>query len=166
MDFPQRFLDKTGFSNIQPAFIFNYAMFSRILMGDLSELREDIKTVAIMLRRTTHYLYNNTSSRMSNIYGEEFAFSIHANTVTLWTHNGQILIAEVALASDLKERENQIKYLLAKTEDFTNGFVLCANCDKKIKYHENMKHRYCAGLYCGTCWENSIKEKAEKENYN
>jgi len=165
MDFPQRFLDKTGFSNIQPAFIFNYAMFSRILMGDLLALKEDIRTVEIMLRRTAHYLYP-ASSRMSNIYGEEFAFSIHANTVTLWTHNGQILIAEVALASDLKERENQIKYLLAKTEDFTNGFVLCANCDKKIKYHENMKHRYCAGLYCGTCWENSIKEKAEKENYN
>jgi len=165
MDISRIFLNKDKTPNFKSTICFNYYRFIDIFMGELKDLDKNFE----WLRKTVDGSFNSNrgsiSTRFSNIYGQEFVFSIYGKDLYLWDHSGGTASGNVQLDDNLKIRKNQLNNIVRLTENFTNGIIECNLCDKEINYQENRNHRYVAGIYCSECWESKIREIEAKENY-
>ena len=135
-------------------------------MGDLDDLENSFGWLKKTIGSTFNCQNNSVSTRISNIYGQEFAFSFYGRDLFLWDHSGGTAIGNVQLDNDLTARKEQLNKMIQLTENFTNGIVECGLCDKNINYQDNRSHRYMAGIYCEKCWGDKIKEIEAKETYN
>jgi len=166
MNVSKIFLNNNGTPKFNPEISFNYYAFIDMFMENLDTLEEDLKLLRKTIKETFNCAYDSVSTRVSNIYGYEFVFSVYGKDLFLWDHTGGTAICNVLLENDLKIRKWQLKRIVRLTENFTNGIVECGLCGKEINYQENRNHRYFAGIYCEKCWEDEIKDIEAKESYN
>ena len=166
MDISKIFLNNNGAPNFKPTISFDYNTFIKLFMGDLDDLENSFGWLKKTIGSEFNFDMGSISTRLSNIYGQEFAFSFYGRDLFLWDHSGSTAIGNVQLDDDLKIRKEQINNIIRLTENFTNNIIECGLCDKEINYQENRKHRYFAGIYCEKCYLESIKTIADKENYN
>ena len=166
MDISKIFLNNNGAPKFKPTISFNYYTFIKIFMGDLEDLEKNFELLKKTIGSTFDYQNNSISTRISNIYGQEFAFSFYGRDLFLWDHSGGTAIGNVQLDNDLTARKEQLNKMIQLTENFTNGIVECGLCNKNINYQDNRSHRYMAGIYCEKCWSDKIKEIEAKETYN
>jgi len=165
MDISKIFLNNNKEPNFKPAISFNYYVFTKIFMGELDGLDKSFELLGDTIDAKFNLNRDSISTRVSNIYGYEFVFSIYGKDLFLWDHSGGTAIGNVLLDDDLKIRKKQLNEVIRLTENFTNGIIECNLCDKEINYQENRNHRYVAGIYCSECWESKIREIEAKENY-
>jgi len=166
MDISKIFLNNNGKPNFKPTISFDYYTFTKIFMGELDGLDKSFECLGDTIGATFNLNRGSISTRVSNIYGYEFVFSIYGKDLFLWDHSGGTAIGNVLLNDDLKVRKEQLNKMIRLTENFTNGIVECGLCNKNINYQDNRSHRYMAGIYCEKCWSDKIKEIEAKETYN
>ena len=166
MDISKIFLNNNKEPNFKPAISFNYYVFTKIFMGELDGLDKSFELLGDTIDAKFNLNRDSISTRVSNIYGYEFVFSIYGKDLFLWDHSGGTAIGNVLLDDDLDIRKNQLSRVIRLTESFTNGIIECGLCKKEINYQENRKHRYYAAIYCFECWESKMKKIAENENYD
>ena len=166
MDISKIFLNNNKKPNFKTSISFNYYSFIKIFMGDLEDLDKNFECLGNTVDSAFNLNIGSISTRVSNIYGYEFVFSIYGKDLFLWDHSGGTEIGKVSLDDDLKVRKEQLNKMVRLTESFTNGIIECGLCDKEINYQENRNHRYYAGIYCPECWSSEIKAIEAKEDYN
>ena len=166
MKIPEIFLDNSNKPIFKPNIVFNYAQFKDMFMGDLKQLQKEFG----QLKKAVNTLFNRYNSsisiRVSNIFGEEFTFALYGKTINLWNSSGGTSLGFATLSDNLSVRKEQLQNIIKKLEKFSNGIIECGLCGKDMNYQENLSHRYFAGLYCQTCWNDEMKEIESKENYN
>jgi len=166
MNVSKIFLNNNGTPKFKPDISFNYYVFIKMFMENLDTIEEDLKLLRKTIKESFNCAYDSVSTRVSNIYGYEFSFSIYGKDLFLWDHSGGTAIGNVLLDDDLTARKEQLNKMIQLTEKFTNGIIECGLCGKDMNYQENRSHRYHAGIYCFDCWMSKIKEIEAKETYN
>jgi hypothetical protein len=149
-----------------PVVTFHYNELEKLLMGNLKEFQNGLEELHKYINEYTGFGWGNKNFRMSNIYGDEFTFSILRKEFNLWDITGCTHIFRCVFPDDLKQRKQVFYQAVKASENYTQGIIQCSGCHKDTNLKEARKRRYFAGIYCEECWEGKWKAIEAKENYN
>lgn len=142
---------------------------------------DSIRVMTKAFKELTGYNFDNTHLKWSNIYGDLFAISVHAELppkhlkgtgqwdITIWDARGNTTIDVISfdikdvntdyIPNDIYRRMEEV------TEDFSRGKVSCSGCGSKHDYSKIKHQKYFAGIYCNNCWETKYKAIESSETY-
>lgn len=140
------------------------------------------RELSVALKVVTGDRYDNSRTRLTNIFGEEFAIQVHTprewghgspfakslrkkfgklpirgevHEIYLWDHRGLTSVFESGtfLAKGADPiPEEIVTQMKSAMEDFTSGTLACSDCRQQFK-RDDSGGRYFAGVYCHDCWD-------------
>jgi hypothetical protein len=159
---PKRFTHKefeNEYCSFEPVTVFNYMKFKEFFENP-TNVEEDLNKLEKYIYKCVSYKWGNSHFRFSNIFGHEFTFQIHGNTVHIWDAFGSVSLGNYPLSPD------SFNEIMEISKRWVLGEKKCSDCGTWMNYRENEKHRYFAGIYCLDCWNRKWKAIEAKESYD
>lgn len=128
--------------------IFNHIELENMInTKPIEELKRYLDDMQTSLRKHLGIganILTNSNLLFTNLYGDQFAFMIHKDKITVWDHRGFTSIGSYS--------PYEFKELLKDTELWSMGKSRCSDC-REVTDGDKNPRRYFAGIYCLDCWE-------------
>ena len=154
---PEKYIEKYLY---EINLVFTQKELENLLLNELPALELKLNNI--------QKLYSNYSTLYVKTELQDlFIFSLFKNKITIWNYSGGInIFNNFNLPYNGWSLKYSIDYIFKTLDNFTNGYLVCSDCNKVVKFDDVKNNRSQLGFFCDNCWNNKYKNLIKKEKYD